>query len=121
MTSLDSKIYDGIDIETGLNSVNNIGHALNGTYYSFYRYYFAGNYATSFGDIASDPAYWNRSSSHFNAINQFTPSVTDTYLSYIREYGYKVVDNSARIIKAGEAMKENVHEDEIADLDMYLC
>lgn len=118
---LDSKIYDGIDIETGLNSVNNIGHALNGTYYSFYRYYFAGNYATSFGDIASDLAYWNRSSSHFNAINQFTPSVTDTYLSYIWEYGYKVVDNSARIIKAGEAMKENVHEDEIADLDMYLA
>ena len=32
-----------------------------------------------------------------------------------------MVDNSARIIKAGEAMKENVHEDEIADLDMYFA
>lgn len=118
---LDSKLYEGIDIDTGLNSVNNIGYALNGTYDRLYRYYFAGNYATSFGDIASDLAYWNRSSSHFNEINQFAPTSTDTYLRYIWEYGYKVVDNSARIIKAGEGMKESVSEDEVADLDMYLA
>lgn len=118
---LDTKLYEGIDIDTGLNSVNNIGYALNGTYDRLYRYYFAGNYATSFGDIASDLAYWNRSSSHFNEINQFSPTSTDTYLYYIWQYGYKVVDNSARIIEAGEAMKESVSESEVADLDMYLA
>lgn len=118
---LDSKIYNGIDLDSGLTSVTNISYALNGTYDRLYRYYFAGNYATSFGDIASDITYWNAKTSHFYNIYQFTPDPTDTYLYYIWNYGYKVVDNSARIIKAGENMLEGVGEDEKADLNMYLA
>ena len=37
---LETNYYRGIDIDTGLNSVNNIGTALNGTYYRLFAYYF---------------------------------------------------------------------------------
>ncbi len=32
---LDTKIYDGIDLERGLKNVTNISYSLNGTYYNF--------------------------------------------------------------------------------------
>lgn len=110
-----------VDTETALNSVTNIGYAVNGCYDRLYRYYFAGNYATSFGDIASDITYWNGKNSHFTNIYQFSPVTTDTYLRDIWNYGYKVIDNSSRAIVAGEAMMDNVSEEEKADLEMYLA
>ena len=116
---LDTDIYNGIDIDSGLNSVTNIGYALNGTYYRLFYYYFAGNYATSFGDIASDLSYWNHETNHFSDIYTFAPTSTDLYLEDIWDYGYKVVDNSSRIIKAGTEM--TVEESEEAELDMYLA
>jgi len=118
---LDAKIYEGVDMDSALNSVDNIGYAVNGVYDRLYSYYFAGNYATSFGDIASDLAYWNTQTNHFTDINQFAPTTTDTYLRYIWNYGYKVCDNSARIIKAGTPMLETVTEDEKPYLEMYLA
>lgn len=118
---LDANVYEGVDTETALTSVTNIGYAVNGCYDRLYRYYFAGNYATSFGDIASDIAYWNGKTTHFTNIYQFSPVETDTYLSYIWNYGYKVIDNSSRVIVAGEAMMATVSEEEKADLEMYLA
>lgn len=118
---LDAKIYSGIDMDTALNSVDNIGYAVNGCYDRLYRYYFAGNYATMFGDIASDISYWNGKTNHFNDIYQFSPTPTDNYLYYIWNYGYKVCDNSARVIKAGEEMMATVSEDEKPFLEMYLA
>ncbi len=56
---LETDYYKGVDVETGLNSVNNIKTALNGTYYQLFRQYFAGNYAINIGDIPTDIAYWN--------------------------------------------------------------
>lgn len=117
---LDTKIYDGIDLERGLNNVTNIGYALNGTYYNFYQYQFAGNYATLLGDIASDLAYWNTSTGHWVDINQFTPTPTTVQLKSIWEYGYKVIDNSARIIKAANELYDKVGEEDQVSLDVYL-
>lgn len=117
---LETDIYNGIDLESGLTSVNNIGYAINGTYYRLYSYQFAGNYATMFGDIASDLAYWNTKTTHFYNMYQFTPNADDSYLSNIWEYGYKVVDNSSRIIKAAGELT-NLSEEDQANLDGYLA
>lgn len=117
---LDTNIYNGIDLETGLDNVTNIGYALNGTYYNFYQYQFAGNYATMLGDIASDLAYWNTTTNHWVDINQFTPTPTTVQLKNIWEYGYKVIDNSARIIKAGKELYETLSEEEQQTLDVYM-
>lgn len=116
---LDTKIYNGIDLDTGLNSVNNVGNALNGTYYRLFYYYFAGNYSTLIGDIGSDLSYWNTSRGHFNSINQFTYLDTDTYLTSIWNYGYKVVDNSSRVIKACDELSESATESEKEELTLY--
>lgn len=117
---LDAKIYNGIDIDGGLSNTTNIGYALNGTYYQLYQRYFAGNYATMIGDIASDISYWNTKTGHFDNIYKFSPTTSDTYLGYIWEYGYKVADNSARIIKAANELYDSAEDSEKSDLDEYL-
>lgn len=116
---LDTKIYNGIDLDTGLNSVSNIGNALNGCYYRLFTYYFAGNYATMIGDIGSDLSYWNTKTSHFNDINQFTYQPTTSYLTNIWNYGYKVIDNSSRVIKACNELSENATASEKEELSLY--
>ena len=117
---LETEISNGIDLDGGLSNVQNIGYALNGTYYRLFHYYFSGNYATSIGDIASDITYWNGSTGHWSDFYQFTPTETSTYLYYIWNYGYKVADNSSRIIKAGKELTD-LTEDEQSDLDEFMA
>lgn len=116
---LDTKIYNGIDLDTGLNSVSNVGNALNGCYYRLFYYYFAGNYATMIGDIGSDLSYWNTKTNHFSSINQFIYQPTDSYLTGIWNYGYKVVDNSSRVIKACNELYNEASSSEKEELDLY--
>ena len=97
---LDTDIYDAVDMEGALDNANRVELALNGTYYRFSQYYFAGNFATVTPDIASDITYWNGSNSHQNAMYQFNYLDTEYSMLYIWAYGYKVVDNAARIIQA---------------------
>lgn len=114
---LDTTIYNGIDLETGLTNASNISVALNGTYYQFNRQYFAGTYAVAIGDVVSDISYWNGQTGHWNNLYEFTYQDTDTYLSYIWEYGYKVADNAARIIKAVDEIYGTVSASEQEELD----
>ncbi len=114
---LDTDVYSGVDLDTGLNSADNVSTALNGTYYRFYQYYFAGNYAVNIGDVVSDLCYWNGKNGHFNTLYEFSYSDTDTYLYYIWDYGYKVVDNSARIIQAVDNIYDGCTESEKIEMD----
>ena len=121
---LDTDIYNGIDLETGLTNASNISIALNGTYYQFMRYQFTGNDAVSIGDVVSDISYWNGSTGHWNNLYEFSYQDTDSYLSNIWEYGYKVADNAARIIKAvneisGDATAAEKEELELAKAEAY--
>ncbi len=118
---LETDYYLGIDVETGLNSVNNISTALNGTYYSLFHYYFAGNYAITIGDVPTDISYWNSRTSHWDGIYTFTFTDTETYLRYIWEYGYKVVDNAARVIAASENLYEESSEAEKVQLNRCMA
>lgn len=118
---LDTDYYSGIDAETGLSTVSNVETALNGTYYRLFYYCFAGNYAINIGDISTDIAYWNGGTSHFNTIYQYTFTETDSYLYYIWSYGYKVVDNSARVIQGAQALYDDCTDSEQTELDLYMA
>lgn len=113
---LETKYYAGVEAEGALTTPTVIEYALNGVYYQLQRYYFAGNYSTMIGDVASDISYWNGSTGHFNAIYQFTYQDTNSYLYYIWNYGYKVVDNAARVIEACENLLPNATAMEAEDL-----
>ncbi len=116
---LETDYYQGIDLDTGLNSVANIGNALNGTYYTFIYYGFAGNYATIIGDVASDLTYHNGQTGHMTSLYRFSYIDTDSYLQSIWVYGYKVADNSARVIKAANTLLPEASEAEKAELLVY--
>lgn len=116
---LETEYSRGIDVETALSSVENIGTALNGTYYRLIYYGFAGNYATSIGDIPTDLSYWNGKTGHWDKLYLYTHVDTDSYLSGIWNYGYKVIDNSSRIIKAVKELYASATEEEKMYLDLY--
>ncbi len=116
---LKTEMSNGVDVNTALNSVANIGSALNGTYYRLFYYPFAGNYATVIGDLASDVVYWNGQTSHQNDIYQFTYQDTGVSSSYIWDYGYKVVDNSSRVIQGAKKLQGSVSGDDLDELNIY--
>lgn len=117
----DTENYSGVDLDNGLNSVENIGTALNGTYYRLYYYPFAGNYALNIGDIPTDITYWNGLTNHFNNIYSFTFTDTESYLKYIWQYGYKVADNAARVIQGSQALYEGASAEEQSTLNLYMA
>ncbi len=117
---LETDIPNGVDDGMALNTVKNIGYALNGTYYAFYYYSFAGTESVVLGDLGTDLPYWNAKSQHFNDIYQYSVTSTSTILGDIWEYGYKVADNAARVIEGADALRPSVtDEDEKAELDRY--
>lgn len=118
---LETDYYKGVDATTGLNSVTNVTTALNGVYDRLFRYYFAGNYAITIGDVPTDISYWNSKTNHWNDIYTFTLTDTDLYLEYIWNYGYKVADNAARVIVGATALYDKCNEDEKAELDLCLA
>lgn len=115
---LNTKYYNGIDLDGGLNSVSNIEVAANGVYASVYGRYFFGNYAVSIGDIPSDLSYWNGATQHWDAHYNFTVTPTDAYLTYIWAYGYKIMNNATRVINAAGELYDSCSEDEKASLDL---
>lgn len=118
---LESDVFGAIDSETALDNIGNIGYALNGTYYNFYYYGFAGTEATALGDLASDVTYWNQATNHFGDMYQFTPTETSVMLDDIWANGYAVIANATRIIVAGENLYDSASDEEKVELDDYLA
>ncbi len=109
---LDTDMSNAVDSETALDNTTKIGYALNGTYYTLFYYYFAGNYSTMIGDVASDISYWNGDTGHQDALYRFNYTETDTYLTYIWYRGYRTVDQATRVINAVDNIYESVPADE---------
>ena len=116
---LETDYHNGIDIDTALDNAANVGLALNGTYYQLQTYYFAGNYSTTLADIASDIVYWTGNNNHQNNLYQFQYNENDNTLYYVWDYGYKVVDNAARIVNACDRLLGDASGDEAIDLRLY--
>lgn len=115
---LETEYYGGIDVDTGLDKVANISTATVGIYNRLFNRYFSGNYATSIGDIPTDITYWNTQTGHWDGIYQYSVRPTDTYLGYIWNYGYKVIDNSTRVINAGLKLYAEATDAEKEELDL---
>ena len=119
---LESDMFGQVDSSTALDNIDNIGYALNGSYYALTYYKFAGTEATFWGDVASDLPYWNQKSAHFNDLYQFQPTETSVLPREVWEYGYKVIDSATRIITAGEAMAPTLSNDEeLSTLNRYMA
>lgn len=118
---LETDYYKGVDVDNGLTSATTIRDAVNGEYYRLYYSYFAGNYAISIGDIPTDLSYWNGETNHFNEIYSYSFTDSYTYFSSIWNYGYKVVDNSARAIKAAQGMYADATSDDKTTLDVAMA
>lgn len=109
---LETKNYKGVDVDNGLTDANSVANAVNGIYYWLHNYRFAGNYATTIGDVPTDVSYWNTETNHFNDIYCYTVTDDNSYLKAIWNYGYKVVDNSARAIKAAKSLYQTATDDD---------
>ena len=116
---LDTNYYGGIDMDGALSSIDNVATALNGAYYRICQASFCGNYAYVTGDIASDIAYWNGQNNHQNDMYNF--NYLDTYyvLDGVWNYGYKIADNSARIIIACNELLPNAVGSDVQTLNIY--
>lgn len=117
---LETKNYKGVDVDNGLSNASAVANAVNGEYYWLHNYRFAGNYAINIGEIPTDLAYWNAATGHFDDIYQFTFTDQDNYLYGIWNYGYKVVDNSARAIKAAKSLYGASSEEDKVTLDIAM-
>ena len=118
---LDTDIDGAVDVENGLNSVDRIEVALNGTYNALFSENFGGNYVVAIGDIAGDLVKSNFSTGHFTSIATYNIQDTDSYLASIWAEGYSIIDNASRIIKAGEAMLESTPDSEKPVLMVYIA
>lgn len=116
---LETDMSNGMDYEGALTDVSKVGTALNGAYYQLSYYTFAGNYATTIGDIASDVVYKSGSSNHMNSFNWFTYVDTDVYLEDIWSQGYAVVDNTTRVINAAEELLPEAEDMDAIYLYVY--
>ena len=117
----DTDNREGVDISGGLTSTPNIRNAMNGTYYNLYYYSFGGNYAVTFGDVATDLTYFNFSTAHFSGIYSYNITEEDSYLQGIWQYGYKVADNATRIIEAYSQIYDSQVASDKADLDVMVA
>ena len=118
---LDTSSHSGVSTDGALNTPGLIQSALTGVYYSLFNYRFAGNYAVNIGDIPTDISYWNTKTGHWDDIYQYSLDETNLYLADIWQYGYQIVDNSARIIQAANAQLAGATEDDKIVLNQYLA
>lgn len=101
---LDTDPYQQIGDDIAINKVEDIATAVSGTYYWMGHYAFLGRNMTAIGDIATDNAYNIGLTTHLSALYRYTYQANSSDLTYIWQGGYKVIDHSARVIKAASAL-----------------
>ena len=118
---LDTNSHAGVPTDDALSTPGLIKSALTGVYNNLFHYRFAGNYAISIGDIPTDVSYWNTKTGHWGKLYRYSIEDTESYLDDIWEYGYQIVDNSARIIQAANAQLPKADEKNKVVLNQYLA
>lgn len=118
---LDTDTYNQIDSGSAFKTADDIKAARNGLYYMLGSYRFCGNYVLAIGDFASDIAVADASSGHFVTINTYAVSDADSEFNLIWEYGYKIVNNSTKILAGINALlNESTTTDDVkSELNLY--
>jgi starch-binding outer membrane protein, SusD/RagB family len=93
-----------VDENVAIQTAEDVTIALNGAYYYLGDNYFLGRNVIALGDIASDNAYMTGSSGHYDAIYLYNIIEQLADLENIWDGGYKVINSTTRIIKAGNTI-----------------
>lgn len=120
----DTKSYQEIPADEAYKSLQDVQNGMNGAYYAIGYYYFLGNYATAYGDFCAGVSEGNSSSGHMYYQSAWIVTDTDSELSYIWSYGYKIIDRTTRTIKGAKEVLANtalhLTEDDIATIKLYM-
>ncbi|GHT28839.1 membrane protein [Bacteroidia bacterium] len=108
---------EAIAEEEAFTSVKDFSNNLNGVYNEMGNYRLFGRDVICLGDAASDIVFHSASSGHFLTLSEWQVQSTEIILEDIWNYGYKVINNSSRIIQAGET----VDLPETSEIDGYVA
>ena len=88
-----------ISDDEAFESASDFTNNLNGVYYTFGNYNFAGRNVLLIGDVCSDDSQHSSSTGHWRQLAHWQVYDTDEYLEAMWEYGYEVIDRCTRIIE----------------------
>ena len=89
----DTENHQQIPSEDAYQSLQDIQNGMNGAYYAVGNYPFLGNYAIAYGDFCAGISNGNRSSGHFYYQSAWIVQDTDSELTSIWNYGFKIIWN----------------------------
>jgi hypothetical protein len=95
---------NAVDDTEALKTAKDVENALNGAYYTLGLSQFYGRNVVALGDIAADNTWMTGTSGHFNNIYKYTINPDNADLMDIWENGYRVIDRTAKLIKAGKGL-----------------
>lgn len=107
--------------DTAFDSAKDFQNAISGVYNTLGTSTFLGRDAMALPDAASDLIAHSGVTSHFYDIFNYQIQETNTYLEGIWEYGYAVIDRSARIIDAGTQPVLEMNESDKATVNQCVA
>ena len=119
--SLEPEYYQGKDSDEAITDPISAQTALTGAYSRFGGYPFAGRDVIALGDVATDLVFDLNRTTHLMTIWRYNITVTDPYLEEIWAYGYKVIDNTSRLIETCNKLYETADESDKASFDEILA
>ncbi|MDR1780237.1 MAG: RagB/SusD family nutrient uptake outer membrane protein [Tannerella sp.] len=93
---------DSVADDVAFNAATDYSNNLNGLYNAFGSYAFYGRNIVCLGDAASDVAYHDNKSGNFQVMSMWQITDTESEMRSMWEYGYKVINGAAKIIKASQ-------------------
>jgi hypothetical protein len=113
---------DAVGDTEAFNNAKDVENALNGAYYTLGTYRFYGRDVVALGDIAADNTWMTGTSGHFNTIYQYNIADSDVDLMDIWEYGYKTIDRTTKLIKAGkELLASDISENDKTSINAFIA
>lgn len=98
---MDTEVAQYKDAESAFNTVSDLSNAINGAYYYLGSTGFAGRNVIAFGDCSSGVTKGSEAKGWFAAIGQYSISTSESEFKDCYNNGYKVIDQTTRIIKGG--------------------
>ncbi len=92
---------DSIEDSNAFTTLSDFKNNLYGAYSTLGETGLLGRDILCFGDLLGDACYHNQNSYNFRPLAIWNVTSTDSDLGYVWEYGYEVIDRTARIIEAG--------------------
>ncbi len=119
--SLEPEYYQGKDSDEAITDPIDAQAALTGAYSRLGDYAFGGRDVIALGDVATDLIFDLNRTTHMLTIWRYNITVTDPYLQEMWEYGYKVVDNTSRLIDACNKLYPTANESDKASFDEIMA